>query len=107
MCENVSKYKYREHIVDHVGLVVVVLAYLSRETSDIFWIGWGLLFVLIQHTTALLYLLSPQFLLPLYIFKTPEDRAIIIALQRVITSSTVQLYKYEALSGYNKSFMAC
>ena len=62
-------------------------------------------FVLIQHTTALLYLLSPQFLLPLYIFNPLEDRAIIITLQWVITSSTVQLYKYEALSGY-KSFMA-
>ena len=61
-------------------------------------------FFLIQHTTALLSL-SPQFLLPLYIFNPLEDRAIIITLQWVITSSTVQLFKYEALSGY-KSFMA-
>ena len=70
---NVNRYKCREHIVDHVGLVVVVLAYLSRETSDIFWKGWGNFFVLIQHTTALLYLLSSQFLLPLNIFNPPEE----------------------------------
>ena len=65
MCENVNKYKCKERIADCETHVVVVLAYLSRETSDIFWIEWDnffSVFVLIQHTTALLYLLSPQFL---------------------------------------------
>ena len=40
MCENVNRYKCKERIADRGTLVVVVLAYLSRETSDIFWIGW-------------------------------------------------------------------
>ena len=45
MCDNVNKYNCKERIADHETLVVVVLAYLSRETSDIFGFGWDNFFL--------------------------------------------------------------
>ena len=49
------------------------LPHLRNKWYFYFWKGWGNFIVLLQHTTALLYLLSSQFLLPLYIFNPPVE----------------------------------